>query len=218
MFQKNTITLMKNNKESRINNCSELPQGLMLKITGENNVVKIGQDCLFDRCILVITNNNASVDISHRCNIHNLVMDIGSGQAQRLIIGYNCTFFGGRIILRDSSFLKINDHCLFGAGLTIWTTDAHTIFDAKTKQVVNKTPAKLEIGNHCWIGGDVHILKNGSLPDETVVGMCSVVTKSFTEPHTVIGGYPAKVLKQGINWSRETIPNWLKQNQETSNT
>ena len=141
-------------------------------------------------------------------------ININSGSGQKLEIGSGSTFFGGKIVLRDKDHIKIGKGCLFAAGLSMWATDAHTIIDTQTKKIINETPEKLEIGENCWIGGDVHILKRGSLAPNTVVGMCSVVTKPFTKSNIVIGGYPAKILRENIEWSRQTIPNWKKLNCE----
>ena len=176
----------------------------------EKNTIKIAQNCIFRNTALNITNNSSFVIIDENCVFYNMNLDINAGVIQQLEIGKNTTFFGGRIVLRDNSQIKIGENCLFAAGLSMWATDGHTIFDLTTKEVLNKTPEQLTIGNHCWIGGDVHILKNGCLADETVVGISSVVTKAFTQTNTVIGGFPAKVLKTNIGWSRDTILNYEK--------
>ena len=213
MFTENEIILMSGNTMHRITQKHQIPTGLKLEVFGSHNKIILGEQCLFQNTVISIVNDNTSVQIGNGCRMENLFIDINSGNGQHLEIGDKSVFFGGKIVLRDKDFVKIGQDCLFADGLRLWATDAHTLFDLETNQVINETPEKLEIGNHCWIGGDVHIMKNGSLPDETVVGMCSVITKPFTEPHTVIGGYPAKVLRRGIGWSRDTIPDWLKKDE-----
>ena len=61
------------------------------------------------------------------------------------------------------------------------------------------------IGNHVWFGSGVCITKGALVPDNSVVGMRSLVTKKFTEPHTVIAGCPARVVRTGIDWDRKSI-------------
>ena len=212
MFTENKVILIKEDGEKRINNPQRLPEGLKVEIYGSGNKVKIGDKCKFSNSKIIIMANKANVVINEQCTLENMIIDINSGQGQNLEIGRETTFFGGKIVLRDKDYIKIGNGCLFAAGLSMWATDAHTLIDKETNQVINQTPDKLEIGNHCWIGADVHILKRGSLAQNTVVGMCSVVTKPFKEPNIVIGGYPAKVLRKGIDWSRDTIPNWKKRN------
>lgn len=51
------------------------------------------------------------------------------------------------------------------------------------------------IGKNCWLGFGAVILPGVVLGDNVTVGANSVVTKSF-EANVVIGGIPAKVIKQ----------------------
>ena len=55
--------------------------------------------------------------------------------------------------------------------------------------------ADVTIGDHCWIGMNCVILPGVTLGSGTVVGAGSVVTKSFTEGHCVIGGTPARIIR-----------------------
>ncbi len=52
------------------------------------------------------------------------------------------------------------------------------------------------IGRFCWVGMGVIILPEVKLGDFTIVAAGAVVTKSFPDGYCVIGGNPAKVLKQ----------------------
>ena len=54
----------------------------------------------------------------------------------------------------------------------------------------------IQIGDHCWIGTNAVLLAGTVLGDRCVVGAGSVVTKSFPAG-SVIGGVPAKLLKNG---------------------
>lgn len=52
------------------------------------------------------------------------------------------------------------------------------------------------VGKECWIGMNAIILPGVILGDRTIVAAGSVVTKSFPQGNILIGGNPAKVLKQ----------------------
>ena len=54
---------------------------------------------------------------------------------------------------------------------------------------------KITIGDGAWIGVNVTIIPGASLGPGCVVGACSLVNKSF-EAETIIGGVPAKILKE----------------------
>ncbi|MBQ9417656.1 MAG: hypothetical protein IJU19_03660 [Bacteroidales bacterium] len=54
----------------------------------------------------------------------------------------------------------------------------------------------ITLGECCWIGMNAVVLPGVTLGPHTVVGAGSVVTKSFPEGYVVVGGIPAKVIKQ----------------------
>ena len=52
------------------------------------------------------------------------------------------------------------------------------------------------IDDYCWIGMNVVIMPGVCLGPRTVVGAGSVVTKSFPDGYCIIGGNPAKLIKE----------------------
>lgn len=56
---------------------------------------------------------------------------------------------------------------------------------------------------------DVKIGKNTKIPDDSIVGWGSIVTKVFHEPNIILAGIPAKIVKRGINWDRRCINKYL---------
>ncbi len=57
-----------------------------------------------------------------------------------------------------------------------------------------KTPP-VKIGNNCWLAANVVVLPGVELGDHTVVAAGAVVNKSFKEGDCLIGGVPAKKIK-----------------------
>ena len=58
----------------------------------------------------------------------------------------------------------------------------------------------VKIGNRCWIGANVVILKDVELGDGCVVGAGAVVTRSVA-PGSVVAGVPAQCLAQNRSMS-----------------
>lgn len=54
---------------------------------------------------------------------------------------------------------------------------------------------EVRIDDYCWIGMNVVIMPGVHLGPRTVVGAGSVVTKSFPDGYCVIGGNPARLIK-----------------------
>lgn len=54
----------------------------------------------------------------------------------------------------------------------------------------------IAIGDNCWLGSNVTILPGVELGDHTIVAAGAVVSKSFRQGNVIIGGVPAKVIKQ----------------------
>lgn len=58
-------------------------------------------------------------------------------------------------------------------------------------------PIKKDIGENCWIGTKSMILENAShIPNNTLIGACSVLTKAFQEEGLIIVGLPAKKISK----------------------
>ena len=78
-------------------------------------------------------------------------------------------------------------------GVTIRDSDDHSINGNK------RISAPITIGDHVWIGLNVTILKGVNIGNGAVVAAGAVVTKNVPE-NTLVGGVPAKVLKENISW------------------
>lgn len=63
--------------------------------------------------------------------------------------------------------------------------------------------ANVVIGNHVWIANNNNILKGTQIGNNCIVASNSkVINKTFSD-NVLIGGLPCKVLKEGVEWSRD---------------
>jgi serine acetyltransferase len=67
----------------------------------------------------------------------------------------------------------------------------HSIDLEKNRQ----SSAPVRIGDYCFVGTNSVLLGGSALPDYCVLGAKSLLNKSFTEPHQLYGGVPAKPLQ-----------------------
>jgi len=87
---------------------------------------------------------------------------------------------------------------LFGWNNEINDNDGHQTY-VDSKKTCEVMP--ILIGPHVWVTSHVLISKNVTIPEGCVVAKGAVVTKKHGQPNTLIGGIPAKDIKQGITWS-----------------
>lgn len=109
-----------------------------------------------------------------------------------VVIRPGCMFFADT----EGGFIDVGDEVLFGSGVHIYTND-HAFAD-KTRTIYSQgyTPsAPVIIKKGAWIGANTTILKGVTIGENAVVAAGAVVTKDVP-PFSVVGGVPAKILKQ----------------------
>ncbi|HHV99390.1 MAG TPA: acyltransferase [Clostridiaceae bacterium] len=103
-------------------------------------------------------------------------------------ININCCVWAG-----ENSKIIIGDNLLMGPGVSIQAANHGTKKDAIMMEQ-ERTQKDIVIGNDCWLGSNVTIVAGVTIPDGCIVGAGAVVTKSITEPYSIVGGVPAKVI------------------------
>jgi acetyltransferase-like isoleucine patch superfamily enzyme len=102
----------------------------------------------------------------------------------------------GHEVMFDRVFtdqIFIGDHTSIGDRTTI-TAHANIPSDTRLKKIYPRQIMQTRIGNGVWIMPNVVIAPGITIGDEAVIATGSVVTKDVP-PRTLVGGVPAKVLK-----------------------
>lgn len=94
------------------------------------------------------------------------------------------------IYIQGSGQLTIGSYTHIGQNSGV-LSGGHDIYN-HLKLTENQT----KIGDYNWIGMNSIILPGVQLGHHTIVAAGSVVTKSFSEGHVIIGGNPAKIIKR----------------------
>jgi acetyltransferase-like isoleucine patch superfamily enzyme len=213
----NKVIIIKDGKEY-VNRWMMVPNGLKINITGNDNVVKLILPMKITKSQIRISSNNAYVEIGSSEHINGLSIVCQNGTNQKCTIGHN-NWIGGIVvwIANDNTRVIVGNDCLISDGIFFEATDFHSIIDIGKKEIVNGQRHALEIGSHCWLGHKAILTKNAKIPDNTIIGTSSIVTKEFDEPYTVIVGNPAKVVKHNVLFNASEIV-YLQKDKQLINT
>ena len=90
--------------------------------------------------------------------------------------------------------IEIGTAVAISEGVTIRDSDDHAMLHAH-----HQRSKPITIGNRVWIGMNATILKGVHIGDGAVIAAGAVVTRDVP-PRCLVGGVPAKVLKEDIRW------------------
>lgn len=127
------------------------------------------------------TGENFCVKPTFRCDYgYNIYV------GENFFANYDC-------IILDVCKVTIGENCMIGPRVSIYTA-THPL-DAETRITGLEYGKPVTIGNNVWIGGSAVINPGVTIGDNVVIASGAVVTKDVTD-NVVVGGNPAKILKQ----------------------
>lgn len=102
-------------------------------------------------------------------------------------------------IFHSAKEITFEENTLVGWNTNFRDNDGHTIVESGTKKENRKS---ISIDKNVWIGSYVDILKGVKIGADSVVATRSCVTKEFNKNNILLGGYPAKIIKEDILWEK----------------
>ena len=106
-------------------------------------------------------------------------------------------FCNGDCFFNCTTHIDIGRDNMYGWNINFNTTDGHHIYvNGKQKEMTGN----ISIGNHVWIASYCNIAKSSSVADDSVVAQNSLVNSNFMDDHSLIGGVPAKKIKDNVSW------------------
>ena len=101
-------------------------------------------------------------------------------------------------ISSENSLISIGNDTVFGWDCCVKNCDGHHII-YNGERIKNNED--IIIGNHCWICSHSTILKGGFMADDCILAYGSILTKKISEEsHLLFGGYPARIIKEHVDW------------------
>lgn len=160
--------------------------------------INLGKNCVFNGNTIFHRNRGSIINIGINCrfiseaNNFNLIginrpciIATHSPEA-RIDIGNNNGFSG--TVIGAFKYIKIGNDVKCGANTLITDSDWHT------DDIRSGEPIEVIIGDNVWLGVNVVVLKGVTIGDNSVIGACSVVTKSIPA-NVIAAGNPCRVIK-----------------------
>ncbi len=86
-----------------------------------------------------------------------------------------------------------NNSWLAGKGSQIWT-------HGSTQTLIGNKDLSVKIGDFVYIGSNSLIAPGVSIANHNLIGLGSVITKSFDTSKNIISGNPATIVKENFDW------------------
>jgi acetyltransferase-like isoleucine patch superfamily enzyme len=181
--------------DDRIQNCK-------IVFNGDNHSIIIGKNVkLIDVTIKVEGNSNV-VKIGDWSRVKG-VITLG-GEHQIIDIGKDCHLGDADLNAQENTSITIGEDALISYGVSIRTTDSHSIIDRKTGERINHAKS-IHIGRHVWLGTQVLVSKGVNIADNVIVGAKSLVVKSIEESYVCVGGVPAEIIKRDVDFDKKRL-------------
>lgn len=154
--------------------------------------VEISDYCQVD----CLSHHGISIGRGAKIGSHSIVKVSGtlSDLGQRIDIGSNVGI-GEFSHIGGAGPVRIGDETIAGAYLSIHPENHNFGDTSKPIRLQGVSRRGITIGRGCWIGAKVTFLDGSAIGDGCVVAAGAVVTKVFPD-HVVIGGVPARVIKE----------------------
>ena len=174
-------------------------------IDGNNNEIVVKESTFFKNVVFHIQGNNNKIVIEKGVSFNNAGSMWIEDDHCEIIVGAQTSIEDTSIAVTEPySKVTIGSDCLFAYDIDIRTGDSHSIIDVIINKRINYAKS-IAIGNHVWIAAHVSILKGANIASNSIVATRALVTKPFGQENVLIGGSPASILKENINWTTERI-------------
>lgn len=191
--------------------------GLWKKIIYSGHIKGTGQ-LLCDRNCILDFGRNSSLEIEGSLTLSDASY-FNNRRSSIIIVKQNGRFITRNGCVYYGASIKINDNAEFIIGKSFINADCK--IDCSRKIVIGndvaisydfcamdsnahelngkRKTAEIHICDHVWIGSRVTVLPGVTIGEGAVVASNTLVNKDVP-PHTLVGGIPAKILKENVDW------------------
>lgn len=183
--------------------CKGLLQNLRLRIRGMGNSIAIGDFMRLKNCSIVIIGNNNRIDIGNECLLIDTELYIEDSRG-KITIGDRTAICGKtQLAVIEGCSITLGSDCLLSSDIMVRTGDSHSVLDTNGKRINRSKDVVL--GDHVWVGNRAILLKGSAIGRDSIVASGGIITKAFHTTNCVLGGNPARIIKENINWDSNRI-------------
>lgn len=174
-----------------------------IRVQGKNNQILLGKGTWIHKSKLTIKGSNCRIVIGDNSVLRQVDLYI-EDDGGTITVGNSTAIYGkSHFASIEGKSISIGNDGLISSNVTVRVGDSHSILDLDGQRI---NPSQdVAIADRVWIGNQVTILKGAQIPEDTVVATGAIVTKKFTQTGTVLGGSPAKVIKENIRWDKKRL-------------
>lgn len=172
------------------------------KFSGSNNIIE-SNNSVFYKCKFLISGSNNKIVVGSGCKLKFVTFCI-EGDNNLIKIGDNCALCGrSELSCLEGTNIIIGNWLLSSSDVYLRTSDSHTVYDLSGNRI--NSAKDIIIGDNVWLCQKSSLLKGSKIPNNCIVAYGSIVTKPFDKDNCIIGGNPAKIIKEHIKWGGEGV-------------
>ena len=178
--------------------------GLKVRSTGTNNEIVIDDFTRILDCTVEFHGSNNRIYLQGKSLLHDMHF-FTEKDGNQITVGYHNLIHGPvELATMEGTRIDIGDDCMVSSNTAFRTGDSHSITDLSGKRINRSLDIK--VGNHVWVCQKVSCMKGVTVPDHCVVAATSTLCKKYEEPHCILAGVPARVVKRDIDWATPKLP------------
>lgn len=122
----------------------------------------------------------------------------------KILIGRGCEFHTGfEMDLPRGGSASVGEFCFVETRVTISTVDAIPIINRSVSTPIKNGSKIISVGDRVWLGMESVVGGGAIIGCDTIIAPRSIVTDELP-PNSVCEGGPARPIKSGVVWKRET--------------
>lgn len=180
---------------------------------GTGNVLYVEDGAKLRNCRLRFMGDNAVIHIRKSARFTEVISSVFHDSI--FYLGEDASFTSpARLVPSERENIIIGRDAMFSSRVSSRTADPHLIYSTTTHKRVNPSRS-VWVGDNCWIGEEVLLLKGARIGSGSILGARALVTRQVPS-NSSAAGVPSKVVGDNVFWLRPSVHAYTKAQTENS--